>query len=339
MEKLSNNVNRGGQFFAPSENLFSLLEQAKECTETVKESIVKAWNIVNSDKYRRIFCSIAGGADSDVMLDMCMRIDKNHKIDYVWFDTGLEYSATKEHLVYLENKYGIEFRKEKAIVPIPSSCKQYGQPFMSKKASDMISRLQSHGFQFEDKPFEELYKKYPNCKSALRWWTNDFGCNAYNIRQNKLLKEFMVENPPQFNISSKCCDYAKKKIAHKIEKEYDLNLYGVRKSEGGIRSNSYKTCFDSNGEFRPIFWFKEADKESYCATFRVTHSKCYTEYGLPRTGCAGCPYARGFENELEVINKYEPKLYKVVNHIFKDSYEYTRQYWKFRRDKENNEKV
>ena len=28
-----------------------------------------------------------------------------------------------------------------------------------------------------------------------------------------------------------------------------------------------------------------------------------------------------------------------VNHIFKDSYEYTRQYWKFRRDKENNEKV
>lgn len=58
-------------------------------------------------------------------------------------------------------------------------------------------------------------------------------------------------------------------------------------------------------------------------------SKCYTEYGLKRTGCAGCPFGRDFEYELEVIQKYEPKLYKAVNNIFGDSYEYTRKYREF----------
>lgn len=62
------------------------------------------------------------------------------------------------------------------------------------------------------------------------------------------------------------------------------------------------------------------------------HSKCYTEYGLKRTGCVGCPYGRDFENELEVVQKYEPKLYKAVCNIFKDSYEYTRKYKAFVED-------
>lgn len=41
----------------------------------------------------------------------------------------------------------------------------------------------------------------------------------------------------------------------------------------------------------------------------ILHSKCYTEYGLKRTGC---PY--GFE--LNVIQK----LYKAVMNIFGESY-------------------
>ena len=37
------------------------------------------------------------------MLDIVWRCDKDNKVDYVWFDTGLEYQATKDHLKYLEN--------------------------------------------------------------------------------------------------------------------------------------------------------------------------------------------------------------------------------------------
>ena len=48
--------------------------------------------------------------------------------------------------------------------------------------------------------------------------------------------------------------------------------------------------------------------------------------------CSGCPYGRDFEEELKIIEKYEPKLYKAVNNIFKDSYEYTRKYREFYRE-------
>lgn len=78
-----------------------------------------------------------------------------------------------------------------------------------------------------------------------------------------------------------------------------------------------------------MFWYKDSDKSEYEEKCGVTHSKCYTEYGLKRTGCAGCPFGREFEQELEIIKKYEPKLFKAVNNIFGDSYKYTRKYKKF----------
>ncbi|MBQ1751374.1 MAG: hypothetical protein IIZ90_05070, partial [Bacteroidales bacterium] len=39
---------------------------------------------------------------------------------------------------------------------------------------------------------------------------------------------------------------------------------------------------------------------------------CYTEYGMRRTGCVGCPYSPKISEELEIIQKYEPKLYKAA---------------------------
>ena len=54
-----------------------------------------------------------------------------------------------------------------------------------------------------------------------------------------------------------------------------------------------------------------------------------------RTGCACCPYGWVRENlkdELKVCEVYEPKLYKAVNNVFKDSYEYLNEFLKFRKD-------
>ena len=68
--------------------------------------------------------------------------------------------------------------------------------------------------------------------------------------------------------------------------------------------------------------------------FNIIHSKCYTEYGLTRTGCAGCPFGHNFEYELDVLQKYEPKLYKACNNIFGESYEYTRKYREFYKEME-----
>lgn len=293
-------------------------------------------------KYENIICSISGGSDSDIMLDIFCKIDKS-KVTFVFFDTGLEYQATKDHLQALENKYGIEIVWIKAKKPIPTTCRKYGQPFISKQVSEWIERLQRHNFKWEDKSFEELYEEYPDCKAALRWWCNEWGEDSkFNISYNKGLKEFMMSNKPKFKISPKCCKYAKKDPVHDFIKQeakkknyFDLNCYGVRKAEGGARSSAYPNCFTNNeakgdiDEYRPIFWYKDFTKKVYESFFDIEHSKCYSEYGLTRTGCAGCPFNQDFEEELNIIQDHEPKLFNAVNNIFKESYEYTRAYRKF----------
>ncbi len=330
-------------------DLVTIIGQAPN-DEIIKKSLTTTFQKLNN--YEKILCSVSGGSDSDILVDLCQKVNDKGKIVYAFFDTGLEFKATKEHLKHLEEKYGIEIKRIRAIKPIPVCCHEYGQPFISKQVSEWIGRLQAHGFQWDDSDdLEELLVKYPGCKAALRWWCNDFpspgneGISSFNIEFNSYLKEFLIENPPKFKISNKCCTYAKKKVAAKYKKEgkFDLNVYGVRKAEGGARKGAYKNCFSTKEgeipEYRPIFWYLEATKRTYENYYDVTHSKCYTEYGLKRTGCAGCPYARSFEEELAAMERYEPNLFIAVNNVFKESYEYTRMYRRFVEEKrrEGNE--
>lgn len=305
--------------------------------EDIFNSFVVTKSKLDNPNYENIMCSISGGADSDILIDIIAKLNALDKVHFVWFDTGLEYQATKDHLKYLEDKYGIEVEIRKAVKPIPNTCKEYGQPFLSKQVSEFINRLQKHNFKWEDRPFEELYKEYPNCKAALLWWCNGKGEGSrFNIDYNKYLKEFLLENPPtDIKISSVCCKNAKKTPAlnYKKENNIDLSIIGVRKAEGGVRSSAYKNCFttyeDKTDEFRPIFWYKDSTRKEYEDFYNVEHSQCYSEYGLKRTGCAGCPYGRDFEEELKVMEEHEPKLYKAVCNIFGESYEYTRKYKEF----------
>lgn len=331
-----------------SKNLLEVLEEAPK-NQVIGDNLVKAWSRINDPKYEKELCSISGGSDSDIVLDICDKCDRDNKIDYVWFDTGLEYQATKDHLKDLEDKYGIEIIRKRPVKPILIACKEYGVPFISKNVSNMIKRLQRHNFQWEDEPLETLLDKYckwdeqrqdyVGCKNALYWWCNANQSSQFCIKHNKYLKEFMIENPPAFKISDECCLWAKKKIAHGMVKngEYGLNIYGVRKAERGVRAVAYKNCFDENqgcDNYRPIFFYSDQDKEDYENHYNITHSKCYTEYGLKRTGCAGCPFGRDFETELDIMRQYEPKLYQAANNIFRDSYDYTRRYRLFCKEKE-----
>ena len=314
--------------------LYDILDKIRN--EAVGKSLLTAYSKLNYCGYKKALCSISGGSDSDIVLDIITKFDNNKIVDYVYFDTGLEYGATKEHIRYLEDKYNIKIETIRPKIPIPLSCKIYGQPFISKHVSEMINRLQNHNFKWEDKSFEVLIKEYPNCKSALEWWCNTKPSPSHNIKQNKLLKEFLIKNPPEFSISQKCCKYAKKDLSHdKLKEGYDLNITGIRKSEGGVRSTAYKSCFDNTDKgydnYRPIFWYSDEDKKYYKEFFNITNSKCYTEYGLKRTGCCGCPYGKDNSFELKVLEEHEPKLYKAVTNIFKDSYEYTKLYQEFKK--------
>lgn len=174
-------------------NEYSILDEE---TQPDSLAIIEAYIVTKPkiERYEKIGCSISGGSDSDIIIDMISKLDSDKKVKYVFFNTGIEYEATKRHIEFLSQKY------------------------------------------------------------------------------------------------------------------------------------------------RPIFWLKQEDKEEYERHFNVQHSDCYTKYGLKRTGCAGCPFGKNFEYELEIMKKYEPKLYKAALHIFGASYEYTRAYKKFVKDKEKEKR-
>ena len=278
----------------------------------------------------RIMVSISGGSDSDIMLDMCMHFDTKKEMHYVFYDTGIEYEATKRHFDYLEKRYDVEIERIKAVEPVPLAVKRGGLPFLSKTISQKINRATIKGFCFADNDIDKLNI------TEKKWWTNELD-SKFSINENYGLKEFLTENPPDFNISDYCCFGAKKKTAHKFEKHngIQLALMGMRRAEGGARI-SRQSCFNnatksSIANYTPLWWFSDNDKSEYEKLFGIVHSDCYTVYGMKRTGCTGCPFGSGFELELKIIEKYEPKLHKACLNIFGKSYEYTRKYRAFKK--------
>ena len=91
-------------------NLSDVLEQTKNSL-IISDAFTKADSILNHKEYKNIACSVSGGADSDIMIDICEKV-KPHGVHYVWFDTGIEYQATKDHLKYLEERYDITIGRE-----------------------------------------------------------------------------------------------------------------------------------------------------------------------------------------------------------------------------------
>lgn len=312
---------------------------------TVLDNFVKAYSIINKPQYKTIFCSISGGSDSDVMMDIIYKVDVHKKVTYVWFDTGLEYEATKSHIEYLEKKYDVKIMRERAIKPIPITCKEYGKPFLSKDVSQYLERLQKKNFDFKDYSYDYMLEHFG--RHIAEWWCNCKDNDRFNINRNLFLKEFLIAYPPKFRISNKCCNLAKKDVSKSLIKKYnvDLMIMGVRQAEGGIRAQIYKNCFSEElhgaAQYRPLWWYNNEDKKDYEDYCGIVHSDCYKKYGFKRTGCCCCPFGwvhNELLKELEAIRLNEPKLYKAVNTVFKDSYEYTRQYMQFRKEMKDKEK-
>ena len=139
-------------------------------------------------------------------------------------------------------------------------------------------------------------------------------------------------------ISNNCCKYAKKNAIHDylLESAADLDICGIRKAENGVRAAAYKSCFsavlEGPDKFRPLWWFTDEDKRAYEKTYNVTHSDCYSVYGLRRTGCCGCPYGRCLKQEKDTIRQYEPNLHKAICTAFGDAYVYTQMFEVFKEE-------
>lgn len=300
----------------------------------MQDSIAKAKSILAKHNNARI--AYSGGADSDVVLDFMFRYVEPVKA--VMWNTGVEFDATLEHIAMKQKSYDIE--KVRPENPVVIAVRKYGYPFISKRISDMIDRLQRHEFNFAEQghlSFDELYRLYPNCKSALRWWCDNWGEGSrFSINRKKQLKDFLIEHDGlPFRASQKCCRESKKKPSKRYAKNHNIDLFilGMRKSEGGVRATAYKNCYQETGtghnkfaQYFPLFFWDNNMKNWYVDKHELVFSKCYTEYGLTRTGCAACPYGSNFQLELEILKAHEPMKYKAIKSIFELPHKYQRLY-------------
>jgi len=311
-------------------------------------------------------CSYSGGADSDIMIDLVERTRKAFdlpEIHYVFFNTGLEMKATKDHVKETEKKYGVTILEARPKINIVQSARIHGIPFVSKIMSGGLSDWQKKGIplsiadeyeQAEDKAAKrkELKERYPNCESVINFLCC---CNAAGeprpniqlvINSSKYMRDFIAEYPPTFQISAKCCDYCKKQLAHRVQKGYEMIITGERRDEGGMRSvprkDNTSLCFteSSNGQFRlrPLYYVSDKDKAWYKDYYGVRYSDAYEVYGLKRTGCCGCPISYRAVDDLEIIRPYEPNVVKAAWNIFGDSYRYRQQYNEYKAKRMEEEK-
>lgn len=313
-------------------------------------------------QHPKAVCSYSGGADSDILIDLIETARKIApslpKVKYVFFNTGLEMQATKDHVRQQADKYGVEIETVRPDVNIVNATRKCGIPFVSKIMSGGLEEWQKKKVplsiadeyeQAEDKHAkrQELRERYPKCESLINFLCC---CNASGdprpniqlvINSSKYMRDFISEYPPDFKISAKCCDYCKKHIAHKIQKGYEMVITGERRDEGGMRSvprqDNTTLCFTetASGQYRlrPLYYVSDKDKAWYKDAYGIRYSDAYEVYGLTRTGCCGCPISYKAVEDLELIGRYEPQITKAAWNIFGKSYLYRKKYNEYKKER------
>ena len=329
--------------------------------EAIKSIIAKRLR-----EHPNAICSYSGGSDSDIMIDLIERtreIFSLPPVKYAFFNTGLEMRATKDHVIDMAEKYGVEIEEYRPTVNIVQASRKYGIPFVSKIMSAGLSEWQKKGIPLsiaeeyehaEDKAEKrrELRERYPKCESVINFLCccNSEGEPRPNIQlvinSSKYMRDFIGEYPPDFQISAKCCDYCKKQVAHRVQKYYDMIITGERRDEGGMRSVPRKDntalCFTETGSgqyrLRPLYYVTDKDKAWYKERYGIRYSDAYEVYGLTRTGCCGCPISYKAVSDLEKIRPYEPNVVKAAWNIFGKSYEYRMKYNDYKQRRMEEEK-
>lgn len=310
--------------------------------------------------------SYSGGSDSDIMIDLIERTRKLFSlppVKYAFFNTGLEMQATKNHVMEVAEKYGVEIEEFRPKTNIVQATRKYGVPFVSKIMSAGLSGWQKKNVplsiaqeydQAENKQAKraELKERYPNCEGTINFLCccNSAGEPRPNIQlvinSSKYMRDFIEEYPPDFQISADCCVHCKKNVAHKTQKDYEMVITGERRDEGGMRSVPRKDntalCFaeTSSGQYRlrPLYYVSDKDKEWYKNYYGIRYSDAYEVYGLTRTGCCGCPISYKAVDDLELIRPYEPNVVKAAWNIFGKSYEYRKKYNEYKQKRMVQEK-
>ena len=282
--------------------------------------------------------SFSGGKDSTVVAELYLMAKEKgivENMDLVFADTKVEYDAIYEFVEWFsKNKQEVVYLKP--TMPFGAILKKYGKPAMSKVKSEYLNTYQNT-LKKGKNPL-----KVKRTSEMLTGFRTDKQCNiSYDIngkpettRQKLANKHMHLVHPDnEIKIASKCCDFLKKKPFEDYYKKNNIKGYatGMRIDEGGIRAEMYKSCTAhktiGSGKNKvklvhkmPLFDWTDKDVDDFIEKYNVKISKAYTEYGLDRTGCIGCPFAKDIYKKLKVLYDHEPNKYKAVQHWLGDMY-------------------
>ena len=264
------------------------------------------------DEHDSIMISVSGGSDSDCIVHLVCTYFPEYlpKCHFVFANTGLEYDATKRHLVDIENRYGITIDRirGKSVVTV---VRQYGVPILSKTRS------------------EDIYYYMKGSQYAIdRIDGGKQNGTRYGYPQNFVdMIHYAKENG--IKISPRCCQYSKKLPLKHYMRDHgiELNVTGERKAEGGQRASTHKSCFEEHKDgihkYMPLWWWSNDAKADFKAKEQIRYSDCYEVYGMKRTGCCGCPFNVDIADDLQRMHLYEPKLFDACMKVFGLAYELT----------------
>lgn len=271
----------------------------------------------------KAYISFSGGKDSTVLLDIARELHPDIKA--VYFDTGLEFPEIKKHVKTFDNVDILH--PEKSFRQVID---EYGWVFPSKEAS----------------------RKIYYARKGASWAVNMLnGMDSTGKQPSPYCKRFTkwagLVNAP-FEISEKCCDLMKKKVAEKYTKDTKkYPIIATMATESAMRKNRWLTTgcnvFDAKiPHSKPMSFWTEQDVLQYIKDNMITIPSIYGEIverkgklcttGETRTGCIfcliGCHLEKDEHRRFVRLAKTHPKIYKycMENLGMKEILDYIQEY-------------
>lgn len=280
------------------------------------DRIQKIQSVIERYGEDKFYISYSGGRDSTVLHYLVDEALPGNRIPRVYCNTGIEYGEMVKYVKALREQDD----RIKVITPgvnIQQMLRTYGYPFKSKIHSDFVRQYQRGGTQRKSiDRYLDGHKGRFACPDVLRY---------------QFTPEFTLP------VSDKCCLMLKEKPLHQWAKQHEKPwvILGLMAEEGGRRTSVKCLAFGkAQNSFSPLAVMSGSWEDWYVRTRGIRLCPLYyPPYGFERTGCKGCPFALGLQQELDMMAEHFPAERRQCELVWKPVYaEYRRLGYRLRKD-------